>query len=562
MAQLEHPCIVRLVTAELQAINGRAFEVHIFMEYCEGGDLFQRMKKFPQMQPSDVLKTVDCIASALSFMHSRDMIHRDVKPSNVLLTGMDADVTYKLADFGLARADRSSVSTRGVAGTLFYMSPDAFNGSGGKPVDVFALGRLAFEAATCSAPVVMINTPEQVEALVKELPAAYEFQTQLFASMMCMEPGGRPTADQVERQLKAEGDDCIPQCIDLGADCSPEDRQATMMKLGAQLKTAPWRRHVQVPGLQWQEETGHVRVCRFRPGGCSTPEATAFDELSRMIEQSPSCGGFSEKYACQEVVLSSSKSREVALLATIWNLEAQYSTNPHLYDLTSRLGSASSEHGIWRRKILDYFKQYPNMADEAVQTRVCIGFHAAPSMEVANSIMKGNFAKLAKLDEGFIGSGVYVTFDLDYAFEEYGVNFYGLEEVPVIVCAVVVGNPLPVIECPECDPANGKCFGACSESYCGKAIVARSGAHIAVMGKDPANHDFGKNPLPAHPSRWSAIDPVTEICVNEDKIVPLGVLLMRKATCEATHERQSTAPQRAAQCPQLEAGFQSGPRDV
>merc|ERR1739845_240018 len=98
--------------------------------------------------------------------------------------------------------------------------------------------------------------------------------------------------------------------------------------------------------------------------------------------------------------------------------------------------------------------------------------------------MKTSFAKLCTNDSGFIGSGIYVTLDLDYAFEEYGVGLYGLAEVPIIVCAVIVGNPLPVIECNRCDTH----IGTDRDHYEGKAIAASAGAHIAVMGINPEFH--------------------------------------------------------------------------
>jgi len=301
------------------------------------------------------------------------------------------------------------------------------------------------------------------------------------------------------------------------------------------LKNAAWLGHQQVDGLQWKVLTecvkaaDSVKVCAFMPESCSQPEAAALARLTTLIESSPSCASFSGKYCVQEATLCRSKPREIGLLATALNLEIQYSTNPSNYDLSHLLGPADSMDGLWRKEVLDYFKRYPTLADEAYKTRICLGFHTAPSKDVANSILQGNFAKLSKLDAGFIGSGVYLTFDLDYAFEEYGVNTFGLEEVPVVVCAVVVGNPFPVIECPECKPTKRKCCSArpVGESYLGCPIVARAGAHIAVMGKDFEHHD-SSNPLPAHPSRWGEIDAVTEICVNEDKVLPLGVLLVKR----------------------------------
>jgi len=65
--------------------------------------------------------------------------------------------------------------------------------------------------------------------------------------------------------------------------------------------------------------------------------------------------------------------------------------------------------------------------------RVFLAFHVAPSEEVAQKILMGNFAILAELDPGFFGQGIYFTLDAQYALEEYG---RGDAAVPLLICAV------------------------------------------------------------------------------------------------------------------------------
>lgn len=524
MAKLEHPFLVQLIEPKLEQAKIGALKVHIFMEFCEGGDLSQKMKtQDSRMQPQEVFKAVGCVAAALSFMHFRNIFHRDVKPSNVLLTGEKPDVTYKLADFGLARLDQGGMSTRGAAGTPFYMSPDAFGSSCSKAVDVWALGRMAVVLGMWSAPTSMVSTPDQVEDLLRELPVEYAPQRDLLVSMLAFAPEDRPMVDNVAEQFVA----ALPQKTNpLSAHQSMMNESA--VNLEVQLQRVQWLLPLRAEGLQWKSITSYVKECRFEPGKCTASEAAAFDHLTSIIQLSDSCRSFQQKYTCQELVLCRSRPREIGFLAKVFDLQKQYSTNPTLYDLSERLGGVHSELGAWRRMVLDHFQQYPDLlGDETGNTRVCIGFHAVPSLQVAGSILKGNFANLSKLDDGYIGSGIYLTFDLDYAFEEYGVNLYKMDEVPVIVCAVVIGNPFPVIECHAC--GYGSCPGAGDTNYYGKSIVASSGAHVAVMGKDPDCHSGCSDPLPIPPSRWDHSNKCTEICVNEDKVLPLAVMVLKKA---------------------------------
>ena len=104
-------------------------------------------------------------------------------------------------------------------------------------------------------------------------------------------------------------------------------------------------------------------------------------------------------------------------------------------------------------------------ADDGLDNvKVWICFHAAPTEEIARSVLRGNFAILQKLDAGFFGQGIYMTLDAPYCIEAYGGETYGLQDaVPVLVCAVVVGNTLPVVEMPHAP-----------DGFLGKPIASRA----------------------------------------------------------------------------------------
>ena len=120
----------------------------IVMEFCEGetlGDLLVRIGSFPESQ---VRLLLGQLADALEFIHRHGVIHRDLKPGNVMLT---PDGRVKLMDFGLAKEDRlvsddTHTSQGTVMGTPIYMAPEQMTGEDTGPrIDIFAFGCIAFE---------------------------------------------------------------------------------------------------------------------------------------------------------------------------------------------------------------------------------------------------------------------------------------------------------------------------------------------------------------------------------------------------------------------------------
>jgi serine/threonine-protein kinase len=147
MARLSHPNIVTVHDAGEQ--DGR---LYIVMAYMSGGTLKNRMKQ--QMELAEVLPVVRQIADALHYAHERSIIHRDVKPVNVLL---DADGRAVLSDFGIAKVMESAEHhlTRPGAGvgTPEYMSPEQCRGGSVDPrSDIYALGVMIYEMMTGRTP--------------------------------------------------------------------------------------------------------------------------------------------------------------------------------------------------------------------------------------------------------------------------------------------------------------------------------------------------------------------------------------------------------------------------
>jgi serine/threonine-protein kinase len=147
-ASLDHPNIVPIYDAdEAEGV------LYIAMRYVEGTDLKQSIRDSGPLDPQRASTIVDQVASALDAAHARGLVHRDVKPANVLLT--PADHAY-VSDFGLTKR---AVSVSGLTetgqliGTIDYVAPEQIKGD---PVDqradVYSLGCLLFECLTGHAP--------------------------------------------------------------------------------------------------------------------------------------------------------------------------------------------------------------------------------------------------------------------------------------------------------------------------------------------------------------------------------------------------------------------------
>jgi len=206
LASLTHPGIVMVLD------RGQSGDRHyIVFEYVEGRDLRERIDEGP-MPASEALAICAQVAEALSHAHAHGLVHRDVKPHNVLLT---ADGLAKLTDFGIALAltDPGLTQTGRVLGTGDYIAPEQ---ALGKPVDartdVYALGAVLFHCL-CGRPPYLGTSPVDVAgkhvhaplpsacALRPELPARVD---ELLARAMAKTPADRyQTSTQLATELEA-----------------------------------------------------------------------------------------------------------------------------------------------------------------------------------------------------------------------------------------------------------------------------------------------------------------------------------------------------------------------
>ena len=141
IARLAHPSIVRVLDYNVQ--EGVPFLV---MDYAPGGSLRRRYPKGSQIPLPQLIVAVKQVAAALHYAHENKVIHRDVKPENMLL-GRQQEVL--LSDFGLATLAQSTSSlnrsAQGTAGTIAYMAPEQIEGHPCAASDQYALGVVVYE---------------------------------------------------------------------------------------------------------------------------------------------------------------------------------------------------------------------------------------------------------------------------------------------------------------------------------------------------------------------------------------------------------------------------------
>jgi serine/threonine protein kinase len=154
MAQLHHPCIVTLY-----GVLGGG-KCGLVMEFLSGGSLYQLLKSDALVDAAAKIRFAREIASGVCFLHGNNILHRDVKSANVMLTG---DRHCKLIDFGLSQLKEKlqivgGTKTQSVVGSIEWMAPEIIDSDDAdgvvynKATDVYALGITLWEIAARAIP--------------------------------------------------------------------------------------------------------------------------------------------------------------------------------------------------------------------------------------------------------------------------------------------------------------------------------------------------------------------------------------------------------------------------
>ncbi len=178
VAALEHPniCTVHEIA---ETADGRSF---IAMTLYDGETLSERLKRGP-LPVADALEIAIQAARGLSAAHAHGVVHRDIKPGNIMIT---SGGIVKLLDFGLATTSSAGATAGGVPGTIPYMSPEQVRGeTPGPPSDLWSLGVVIYEMLAGVRPfsgqepaeriaAILGATPKPLRSINRRVPAALE----------------------------------------------------------------------------------------------------------------------------------------------------------------------------------------------------------------------------------------------------------------------------------------------------------------------------------------------------------------------------------------------------
>jgi len=209
MCQLDHPNIVRL-----EEVYESTSEIYLVQELCHGGELFDRLDEQPdyhytEQQCARLVKQMLC---AVRYIHSKEIIHRDLKLENFLFTTREGNAELKMIDFGLSKHFKYGEVQHEAVGTPYTVAPEVIRGNYDERCDVWAIGVITYLLLSgeppfggCGGPepLAMVRTNILQGSFFFDPPEIWDnvsFEAKDFIkSLLVTDPKKRPTASQAQR---------------------------------------------------------------------------------------------------------------------------------------------------------------------------------------------------------------------------------------------------------------------------------------------------------------------------------------------------------------------------
>jgi serine/threonine protein kinase len=179
----------------------------LVMDYVGGGSLRNRLVSAGTLPPAEAASLLAQVAAALTQAHGLGVVHRDVKPDNILLQATDGGYEVRLTDFGIARVlDAAGLTTpQAIVGTPHYMAPEAIHGEAEPASDVYSVGIVLYELVTGAPPYggePLAVLRRHVEESVERPPAMPQPVWSLIEWCLDKDPARRPTAGELGSALR------------------------------------------------------------------------------------------------------------------------------------------------------------------------------------------------------------------------------------------------------------------------------------------------------------------------------------------------------------------------
>ena len=178
LSKVDHPNIIRIYE-----IFEDSRYISIIMEYCTGGDLFQKINEFAEKDKSfsekEAVKIFKQLMSAVSYCHNQGICHRDLKPDNIIFLNKEPDSPIKIVDFGLSKIfgeikpimkgnkiEKNIMSLR--VGTAYYMAPEVIQGNYDNKCDIWSCGVILYILLCGYPPFDGDNENDIIKAITKK----------------------------------------------------------------------------------------------------------------------------------------------------------------------------------------------------------------------------------------------------------------------------------------------------------------------------------------------------------------------------------------------------------
>ena len=228
---ITHPGVVRPLHVDVSADGS----LYLLTEFVRGETLSVRLDRGDVFDPGAAARVGQVLAEALAAAHGRDVVHRDVKPHNVMLTTNEPGV--KLLDFGISKtanevARTALTATGQILGTPAYMAPEQFADPGNvtAAADIYSLGLLVYACVAGRGPFVFDNPLQAIAAhtlddappLAEQADQVPEALSELVSRCLAKHPSHRPSASEVAGALRQIADELdAPKAVEIAPRSEP-----------------------------------------------------------------------------------------------------------------------------------------------------------------------------------------------------------------------------------------------------------------------------------------------------------------------------------------------------